>query len=269
MALRGKTPSKTEKRFKAFLYGKAGVGKTFASIQFPAPYLIDCEKGAENDQYVDMIKKGNGAVFNTSNFEEILKEVKALATEKHHYKTLIIDPITIVYDNLLIEMEEEKGSGFGKHLGAANKKMKYLISWLLKVDMNVILTAYSKNEYLPNMATIGQTFSGYKDLPYLFDLCLEVKAIGKERKALVVKSRIESFVQFEEIPFSYKEISKRYNNGTLDKDTLNIELATKDQLLELNNYFKMFNISEENKSKCLKIIEKLKEKMTPPTIEGQ
>ena len=52
MALRGKKPEAVEKRMKALFFGPAGVGKTTAAIQFPAPYLIDTDRGAENDQYV-------------------------------------------------------------------------------------------------------------------------------------------------------------------------------------------------------------------------
>ena len=252
MALRGITPDKIQKRFKAFLYGKAGVGKTTAAIQFPSPYLIDTEKGAENDQYVELIKKNNGNIYQTSQFEDLLIEVKALATEKHEFKTLIIDPITIIYDNLLEDMENIHGNQFGKHYGAANKKMKSLIRWLLRLDMNVIMTAHAKNEYAEGMALIGQTFSGYKDLPYVFDLCMEVKAVGKTRKAFIVKTRIASFELFEEIPYSYEEISKRYQNKSLEKKCVQILLATPEQIRELYYYIELLNIPPETVSKWLK-----------------
>src|SRR5690349_14521958 len=101
MALRGKKPEAIEKRLKALFYGTAGVGKTTASIQFPAPYLIDTEKGAENTQYVELLKKQGGAIFQTSQFDEMIAEITALLSESHPYKTLIIDPITVVYNDLL------------------------------------------------------------------------------------------------------------------------------------------------------------------------
>ena len=96
MALRGKTPTTIEKRLKALFYGTAGAGKTTAALQFPRPYLIDTEKGAENDTYTKLLEKQGGVIFQTQDFDELLKEVKALLVEKHEFKTLIIDPLTTI-----------------------------------------------------------------------------------------------------------------------------------------------------------------------------
>ena len=59
MTLRGKKPESVEKRLKLLMYGTAGVGKTTAAISFPAPYLIDTERGAENDQYIEILDKNS------------------------------------------------------------------------------------------------------------------------------------------------------------------------------------------------------------------
>ena len=137
-ALRAKKPEKIEKRLKALFYGMAGVGKTTASIQFAAPYLIDTEKGAENDQYIKILQDNGGAIFQTSCFDELLKEVKSLLTEKHEYKTLVIDPLTTLYHDLLDKSAKERisdkdpdGTAFGGHYGSANKKMKQLLNLFL------------------------------------------------------------------------------------------------------------------------------------------
>src|ERR1017187_4246782 len=100
MALRGIKPTTIEKRLKAFFYGAAGSGKTTASISFPRPYLIDCERGAENEQYVEKLDAQGGAIFQTSDFNELIKEIRSLLSESHEYKTLIIDPLTSVYNSL-------------------------------------------------------------------------------------------------------------------------------------------------------------------------
>src|SRR5438445_393207 len=65
MSLRGKKPELIQKRLKVLFYGPAGVGKTIAAIQFPTPYLIDTEKGAENKQYVKLLDQSGGAYFFT------------------------------------------------------------------------------------------------------------------------------------------------------------------------------------------------------------
>ncbi len=183
--LRGIKPEKVEKRLKALFYGAAGVGKTMASIQFPSPYLIDTEKGASNDQYVKLLQKSGGVIFQTSDFNEIIEEVRTLLTEKHTYRTLIIDPLTTVYNDLLDKSALKHGTDFGRHYNESNKKMKELLNLLIRLDMNVIITSHAKNEYGQNMSVLGQTFDCYKKLDYLFDLVFEIQKRGKERVGII------------------------------------------------------------------------------------
>jgi DNA polymerase III delta prime subunit len=261
MALRGKKPDKTEKRLKALFYGSAGVGKTTAAIQFPKPYLIDTEKGSENDQYVDLLNKNEGAVFQTYDFEELINEIKALLTEKHSYKTLIIDPLTTLYDDLLNKSAEylkrqskEKdatGTEFGRHYGEADKKMRRLFNLLLRLDMNVIITSHAKNLYNDNQKVIGQTFDCYKKLDYLFDLVFEIKKVGKERIGFVKKTRIKGFDDAEQFPFNYEEIAKRYGRDILEKEAEQENLATKEQVDEITRYIELLKVPEEISGKWL------------------
>src|SRR3954464_517167 len=132
MALRAKKPEAVEKRLKLFMFGPAGVGKTTAAIQFPNSYIIDCEKGAEN--YDKLIGASNSVVFQTTDIHEVIQEVKSLLTEKHDYRTLVIDPITTIYNDLLEKCEAQVGSEFGRHYGAANKTMKRLANLIMALD---------------------------------------------------------------------------------------------------------------------------------------
>jgi len=252
MALRAKKPEKIEKRLKALFYGMAGVGKTTASIQFPRPYLIDTEKGAENDQYIKILQDNGGAIFQTSCFDELLKEVKSLLTEKHEYKTLVIDPLTTLYHDLLDKSSKERisdkdpdGTAFGGHYGSANKKMKQLLNLLLRLDMNVIITAHAKNEYGSNLVVLGQTFDCYKKLDYLFDLVFEIQKRGKDRIGLIKKSRIESFPDGDQFPFSYDEIANRYGREILERDAIAEILATPEQITECLRLIDLLKISED------------------------
>lgn len=251
MALRGKQPTTVEKRLKALFYGAAGVGKTTASIQFPRPYLIDTERGAENDQYVKMLEEKGGAIFQTSDFDELLTEVKSLLTEKHEYKTLIIDPLTTLYNDLLDKAGVKVGTEFGRHYGEANKSMKHLLNLLLRLDMNVIITSHAKNEYGNNLAVLGQTYDCYKKLDYLFDLVFEIQKRGKERVGVVKKTRIEKFVDAECFPFSYEEIAKRYGKDILEKEAAQETLATKEQVEKLKRLIELLKVPLETSQKWL------------------
>lgn len=251
MQLRGIKPEKIEKRLKALFYGAAGVGKTTAAINFPKPYLIDTEKGAVNDQYVKILSDNGGVVFQTSDFDELINEVKALLTVKHDFKTLIIDPITTLYNDLLDKSALKNGTEFGRHYGEANKRMKHLINLLLRLDMNVIVTCHAKNEYGQGLSVLGQTYDGYKKLDYLFDLVFEIQKRGKDRVGVIKKSRIEAFPDQETFPFSYQEISKRYGKDILEKDAKAEKLATKDQVDRIKFLIDLYKEPEESVQKWL------------------
>lgn len=251
MALRGIQPELVKKRLKTLMYGVAGAGKTMAAISFPRPYLIDTEKGYEHEQYLEKIKQNGGSVFHTIDFDEVLTEVKALATEKHSYKTLIIDPLTVIYNNLIekcasarVSHKNPDGMAHGGHYIAADRKMKQLLSLLIKVDMNVIITCHSKNLYGDNMTLLGQTFDGYKKLDYLFDLVFEINKKGKIRESIIKKTRIEAFQESDRFPFSYDEIATRYGREILEKDCQEL-LATPHQISQIENYIKLMNIKPE------------------------
>jgi hypothetical protein len=252
--LRAKQPEAVQKRLKVLFYGNAGVGKTIAAIQFPQPYIIDTEKGAENAQYIRHLKKQNGALLQTTDFEEIIKEIKTLLVEKHNYRTLVIDPLTAIYDNLLDAAEKKVGSAFGKHVVEANKKIKHLLNLLIRLDMNVIITSHAKNLYSlelngknREMILIGQTFDCYKKLDYLFDLVLEISKEPNsiKRYATIKKSRLETFPENEVFEFSYNTIAERYGQDTIEKAPIEIKMATKDQIEEFEKLIALLKVPEE------------------------
>lgn len=251
MALRGVKPSLIEKRLKVLFYGNAGVGKTTAGLSFPKPYLIDTEKGANNDQYVKLLEKSGGVIFQTSDFDELFVEVKSLLSEKHEYKTLIIDPLTTLYNDLLDKAAIKVGTEFGKHYGEANKSMKKLLNLLLRLDMNVIITSHAKNEYGDNLKVLGTTYDCYKKLDYLFDLVFEIQKRGKDRVGITKKSRIEGFQDGEQFPFSYESISSKYGKDILERDSVPTELATAEQIEKIKHLIDVMKIPQEIYQKWL------------------
>jgi hypothetical protein len=240
MALRGKKPQEITKRLKAFFYGVAGAGKTMAAIQFPCPYVIDTEKGAENAQYAKLITDNGGVTFQTSDFNEIITEVKSLLSERHPYKTLVLDSMTPIYNNIL-DVSAEKlskngkdGTEMGRHYAEANKQMKRLLMLLMRLDMNVIVTSHAKNEYGQNLSVIGTTFDCYKKLDYLFDLVIEVEKKGRSRKGVVKKTRIASFDEEASFDFSYGEIADRYGRDVMEKESVVQKMSSQEQIHQIN-----------------------------------
>lgn len=254
MALRAKKPEALVKRLKLFLFGPAGVGKSTAAIQFPRSYIIDCEKGTEN--YAKLIAASGSVVYQTTDCNEAIAEVKSLLTEKHDYRTLVIDPITTIYQDLLDKSEAKVGSDFGRHYGEANKAMKRLSNLIMALDMNVVVTAHAKAEYGPKLEKIGMTFDGWKRLDYLFDLVIELsKDKGKKnarRFGTVVKTRLpEQFPDGDTFEWSYDAIRTRYDAATLEREAHAVELASDAQLVALRELLDVVRVEDDWKDKCL------------------
>lgn len=219
--LRGVVPQtiKERTRLKAFIYGGSGTGKSYFSTQFPSVYYVDCEKGVQNSKYLNNISKNNGVVFQTTSFEELLNEVKLLATEEHGFQTLVIDPITTIYSDLVDKEAElvkqlvlKRASGktkIGEEYQAANKKFKKFVNLLLDIDMNIIVTAHVKDKWEGEKAA-GTTYDAYKKFDFMFDVILETLVDGNNYMAISRKSRLANLSANHRFPFSYETFHKLY-----------------------------------------------------------
>ncbi len=240
--LRARKPEAVVKRLKMFMFGPAGVGKTTAAIQFPNSYIIDGERGTEN--YDQLITQSGSVVYPTTDINEVVQEVKSLLTERHDFRTLVIDPITPVYNDLLDKCESQVGADFGRHYGAANKTMKRLANLIMNLDMNVIVTAHAKTEYGANLAKIGYTFDGWRQLDYWFDLVVELGKKGKRRMARVAKTRIETFPDEDVFEWSYDAIKKRYDASILERAAQQVALASPEQVREIKDLLNIVRLPE-------------------------
>jgi len=246
--LRGVVPEKIEKRLKLFLYGPSGVGKTTAAIQFPNAYIIDAEHGS--DFYADTIAKSGSVVFHSNIFSEVKQELENLLTESHGYKTLIIDPITPLYQSIQEEWARrfegqlrEKGNDkaaemgdFGlRFWGKVKSDYKAIQRLILRLDMNVIVTAHQKDVYGVNSSKVGVAPDSMKGDSYFFDNVLRLETRGKDRVAVVEKERAEiGKNKFpEEFVWSYEGFKKFYGAEIIERLAKPTPMATKDQVRRL------------------------------------
>ena len=252
MVLKAKKPEVKKGRLKLFMFGKAKIGKSTLSYQFPSPYVLDTDGSTNKPKYVKLISDRGGVSYESQDFEELLEQVKDLMTLEHNYKTLVIDSLTLFYDDLLENCAKKVTTDFGRHYGLAKTRMKHLIRLLLRLDMNVIITSQAKNEYGKNLEVMKQTFDCFKDMEYLFDLILEVQKRGESRIARVTGTRLDEFEEGDMFPCSYEEFSNRYGQENLERNTIIEELATQEQIQELLKLINFLKIPDITYSKWLK-----------------
>jgi len=249
--LKAKKPELIEKRLKLFLFGDYGVGKTTAALSFPSSYIIDCEKGAENESYVELMKKNKSVILQTNDTDEIADQFRSLISEKHEYKTIVVDPITALETDLLDKAQKKyTGDNDMRVWRERDQVLRRLSNLLLKSDMNVIVTAHGKVEYGPQMAKVGTTYDGWKRWPYMFDLVIELKRIGDKRVGFVRKTRVSKFADGETFDWSYAEFKKRYGD-VLIKPVETKELATKEQVSEIERLVGLLKIDEDTTTKWM------------------
>ena len=242
---------------KVLIFGKPGVGKTWTSLDFPNVYYIDTEGGADMEHYTDKLKASGGAYFGPDQgsleFNSVIAEVQALATEDHAFKTLVIDSISKLYNIAAAEAAERGGDDFGRDKKEANKPMRRLINWLNRLDMNVILIAHEKPMWGgsgSDRAVIGETFDCYDKLEYELHLCLQIAKQGTSRKAKVKKSRLTGFPDADTFDWSYGEFAKRYGKDIIEKAGKSIVLASAEQVSEVKRLVDLLKVSEDDLAKA-------------------
>lgn len=250
------------KKPKILVYGKAGVGKTWASLDFPNVYYIDTEGGASMAHYTDKLKKSGGVYMGLDqgslDFSTVLEQIQALATEEHNYKTIVIDSISKLYNAAIAQEAERLGDkdAFGASKKPAVAYMRKLINWLSRVDMNVILVSHEKPEWGTDAKgqriEIGQTFDCYDKLEYELDLCLNVIKAGSSRNAKVRKSRLLGFPDASTFPWSYADFAEKYGKDVIEKKSETITLATEEQLKEVEKLLSIVKLPDGQEDKWLK-----------------
>lgn len=256
MALKGVKPEPKEKRLKMFVYGQAGIGKTIAALQFPNAYIIDTEKGT--DFYADVINKSNSVVLQTFLPDEIKAELKELLTTKHDYRTLIIDPITQIYNAVQAKWTKifEKNSksqkesdiqDFGmRYWGKVKGEFKSIQRMIIALDMNVIVTAHQKDVYGNNFSKLGTTFDSMRGDDYLFDIIFQIVKKGDQRIALTIKERaIIGGNKFPaEFEWSYENFLKFYGKEIIEKVAEPVAMADKETIARVVNMVNMIKMDD-------------------------
>ncbi len=261
--LKAKSPESVNPgKIKMLTFGKSGVGKSWLSMDFPAPYYIDSEGGARLAHYQSKLKEAGGAYFGVEDgaldFGAVIEQVEALATEQHSYKTLAIGSITKLYQTAIALEQVRLGEkdAFGASKKPAVAWMRRLITWIQRLDMNVLFESHESTEWGLDQKTgqrseIGQTADVWDKLIYELDLTLRIEKRGPLRVCVVRKSRLVGFPEGESFGCQYSEFGTRYGKDFLESDAKPLELATENQVAEINRMLSILTIPAAEIEKIL------------------
>lgn len=216
------------KRVKFLLWGDSGSGKTTLALKFPRPAFIDLEGGA--DLYGD---KAEFDVFRCTTAEEVLHAVTWLATNRHPYRTVVIDPISVYWDQLqkkwsdtfLLRNRGAKGYHFEffdmgpKEWQTVKAEHKDLLRRLASLDLNVIVTARQKPLYADGgfMRVAGETFDGEKNIGYAFDSVVQLYRDAKGQFMSRVHKDRTGLLPTEPFQTSYSVYEKAFGIESLTR----------------------------------------------------
>jgi GTPase SAR1 family protein len=252
--LKAKTPELVKAgKIKAVIYGVSGVGKTTLALSFPSPYYFDVEGGAKGPQYRDLLKKSGGVYMGpeegTLSFDTLIDQMQALATEKHPYKTLIVDSLTKLFQTTIAQEAERLGDkdAFGASKKPAIAAMRRLVMWSSRLDMNIWFICHETAEWgMVNgqRAEVGRVADVWDKLIYELDLAVQAVKRGPQRLAVIKKSRITAFPDGDTFPLEYSEFSARYGKESVEAEAGRITLAMPEQVAEVLKLLEIVKVSD-------------------------
>jgi hypothetical protein len=222
-----------EKRLKLLLWGDSGVGKTPLALRFPNPIVIDLERGT--DYY------GEWFDFDVpetcKNSDDVFEVVKYLNSNKHKYKTLVIDPITIFWDMLQEKWSKilhKKKKGTAGDMGsyyelqgtdwkAPKAEFKSFMRLITSLDMNIILTARDKTEYAESgflKKTGLMTIDCEKSLKFLVDTRIHLFKKSGKTWGNCSRDRSRKIKTDIDMEITYEMLSELIGEESLNKDSV-------------------------------------------------
>lgn len=208
---------------------------------------------------MDKLTKSGGMVLGPEegalDFETVIGQLQALASEDHTFKTVVIDSITKLFNTAVANEAERLGpkDAFGASKKPAVAFMRRLVAWIQRLDMNVVLISHQKEEWgqdsKGDRVSIGHTFDCWEKLEYELDLAFRAIKQGNSRYGVVRKSRLVGFPDLHQFELSYPKFAEMYGKDIIEKKGSNIELATQEQVTELHRLIGILRPSDEDVQK--------------------
>jgi len=212
---------KVKRYVKVALWGDKKSGKTRFALSFPKPCVIDTERGSllYADRYDFDVKDAN-------RWSELLQALDVLEKGGHEYQTLVIDSLTIFWQDLIdVQIEYVKNRRGNEVLstgdwGQIKRRWKSFLNRLVDLPMHVVLVMREKDEYTTETdARTGEDKSkktgehlpdAEKSTGYVFDFILHLmtqedkKNKTSKHKVIVDGSRRDEIPKYTEYDITGK-----------------------------------------------------------------
>jgi len=260
--LKAKSPLSVEpSRPKFTIFGPSGVGKTWFALSFPGVYYVDTEGGASRAHYMQRLESSGGKYLGVEDgsldFETVIDQFKALASEEHGFKTVVVDSITKLFNHAVSLEADRLGdkNAFGADKKAAIALMRRLIAATNRLDMNVIFIAHERGEWgvdsKGDRCEIGRVEDCWDKLRYELDLAMQATKQGASRVLIVKKTRLLGFPEASRFPMEFSEFAERYGKDVIEKEVQVIELASAEQVAEILRLVELLHIDKITSDKWL------------------
>lgn len=244
---------KVKRYIKVALWGDKKSGKTRFALSFPKPCVIDTERGTL--MYAD---KYDFAVKDANRWNELLQALDALEKGDHEFETLVIDSLTIFWQDLIdVQIEYVRNRRGNEVLstgdwGTIKRRWKSFINRLVDLNMHVVLVMREKDEYTTETdQRTGEEKSkktgehlpdAEKSTGYVFDFILHLLTREDKKKKTsqhivqVDGSRRDEIPKYSEYDITgkrgYEVIFKPIESNMLSGDAAKPRAAQKDRAVE-------------------------------------
>lgn len=181
------------KKFKIAAYGETGVGKTIFGLTFEEPiYIFDMERGADwyaCREVVPGIKQAtNFNVMNTVSLDEVTDGVReifaGLKKDINFCKTVIIDPISVLWESCQNAYMKEKRKKFGPNYqmqmrdwAELKRPFNWVLMTLLSMPVHMVLLGRESQDLefkSGELIVKGTKMQSEKNTPYLADIYMNM-----------------------------------------------------------------------------------------------
>lgn len=194
-----KPAEQVEPKAKLLVFGVPGAGKSYLALSAPGRVaVIDTEGGTAF--YAGRPGLSEFDVLHTKTYRDVKHAIEYLAAHPGDYETLVIDPVTVIYDTL----QEAAAIARARRRGVEDADLemldwskikrhyKAMMTALVNLPMHVVVTAREKDEYEKRgseMVKIGVKPDAEKGTAYNFDTVIRLVPTDKGRIAVVQKDR--------------------------------------------------------------------------------